>query len=128
MDKTELERVQRYLRTLFNNPQIKIAARAKTKDVAEVFLGEEFIATLDRDEEDGELSYHFRMTVRDTDAPGYLRTKFGNPQFKVVPFPKSKDTSEVYLGEESIGTLTKDEEGGKLSQNFRMAIFDTDLE
>lgn len=128
MDKTELERVQRYLRTLFGNPQIKVTARAKSKDQAEVYLGDEFIASLDKDEEDGELSYHFRMAVREADAPSYLRTKFGNPQFKIVAFPKSKDTSEVYLGEESIGTLTKDMEGGKLAQNFRMAIFDTDLD
>ncbi len=128
MDKTEIEQVQRYMRNLFNNPQINVAARAKPKGSAEVFLGEEAIGTLDKDEEDGELSYHFRMPVLDKDAPSYLRTKFGNPKFKVVAFAKSKDTAEVYLGEDSIGTLTKDEEKGKVVQNFRMAIFETDLE
>ncbi|OZA75774.1 MAG: hypothetical protein B7X76_11440, partial [Azorhizobium sp. 39-67-5] len=53
MEKTELERVQRYLRTLFGNPQIKVTARPKKKDSAEVYLGDEFIGVLFKDEEDG---------------------------------------------------------------------------
>ncbi|MGU3495349.1 DUF3126 family protein [Xanthobacteraceae bacterium A53D] len=67
MDKTELERVQRYLRTLFGNPQIKVQARPKKKDSAEVYLGDEFIGVLSKDDEDDELSYHFQMAILDTD-------------------------------------------------------------
>ena len=67
MEKTELERVQRYLRTLFGNPQIKVQARPKKKDSAEVYLGEEFIGVLFKDEEDGDLSYNFQMAILDTD-------------------------------------------------------------
>lgn len=44
-------------------------SRAKPEGSAEVFLGEEAIGTLDKDEEDGELSYHFRMPVLDKGAP-----------------------------------------------------------
>ena len=67
MDKTEIERVQRYLRTLFGNPQIKVMARAKKKDSAEVYLGEEFIGVLFKDDEDEDLSYNFQMAILDTD-------------------------------------------------------------
>ncbi|QRG04908.1 DUF3126 family protein [Xanthobacter dioxanivorans] len=67
MDKTELERVQRYLRTLFGNPQIKIVAFPRSKDSAEVYLGEESIGVLSKDEEDGELSYNFNMAILDID-------------------------------------------------------------
>ena len=67
MEKTELERVQRYLRTLFVNPQIKVTARPKKKDSAEVYLGEEFIGVLFKDEEDGDLSYNFQMAILDSD-------------------------------------------------------------
>lgn len=67
MDKTEIERVQRYLRTLFGNPQIKVMARPKKKDSAEVYLGEEFIGVLFKDEEDGDLSYNFQMAILDAD-------------------------------------------------------------
>lgn len=67
MDKTELERVQRYLRTLFGNPQIKVQGRPKKKDSAEVYLGDEFIGVLFKDEEDDELSYNFQMAILDSD-------------------------------------------------------------
>ncbi|WP_341992548.1 DUF3126 family protein [Azorhizobium sp. AG788] len=67
MEKTEIERVQRYLRTLFGNPQIKVTPRHKKKDSAEVYLGEEFIGVLFKDEEDDELSYNFQMAILDSD-------------------------------------------------------------
>jgi hypothetical protein len=67
LEKTELERVQRYLRTLFGNPQIKVTARTKKKDSAEVYLGEEFIGVLYRDDEDDDLSYNFQMAILDSD-------------------------------------------------------------
>ncbi|MDI4656096.1 DUF3126 family protein [Xanthobacter autotrophicus] len=67
MEKTELERVQRYLRTLFGNPQIKVTARPKKKDSAEVYLGEEFIGVLYKDDEDDDLSYNFQMAILDSD-------------------------------------------------------------
>jgi len=67
LEKAELERVQRYLRTLFGNPQIKVTARPKKKDSAEVYLGDEFIGVLFKDDEDGDLSYNFQMAILDTD-------------------------------------------------------------
>ncbi|WP_454917498.1 DUF3126 family protein [Xanthobacter sediminis] len=67
MDKKELESVQRYLRNLFGNPQIKVMARPKKKDSAEVYIGEEFVGVLFEDKEDGELSYNFQMAILDTD-------------------------------------------------------------
>ncbi len=67
MEKTEIERVQRYLRTLFGNPQIKVTARPKKNDSAEVYLGEEFIGVLFKDDEDDELSYNFQMAILDSD-------------------------------------------------------------
>ena len=67
MEKTEIERVQRYLRTLFGNPQIKVTARPKKKDSAEVYLGEEFIGVLYKDDEDDDLSYNFQMAILDSD-------------------------------------------------------------
>lgn len=67
MEKTEIERVQRYLRTLFGNPQIKVTPQPKKKDMAEVYLGEDFVGTLYRDDEDDEISYNFQMAILDSD-------------------------------------------------------------
>ncbi len=67
MDKQELAKLQAYLRRVFENPKIRVEARPRKKDSAEVFIGDEFIAVIFRDEEDGELSYNFQMAILDYD-------------------------------------------------------------
>ncbi len=67
MDKRELERVQSYMRGLFQNQTVRIVARPRKDDSAEVYLGEEFIGVLFRDDEDGDLSYNFQMAILATD-------------------------------------------------------------
>ena len=67
MEKKDLERVQSYMRRLFTNTQLRVVARPKKKDSAEVYLGDEFIGVLFEDKEDGELSYNFQMAILDTD-------------------------------------------------------------
>ncbi|MEE8578924.1 MAG: DUF3126 family protein, partial [Hyphomicrobium sp.] len=39
----------------------------KKTDSAEVFIGDEFIAVLFREDEDGEISYQFQMAILDLD-------------------------------------------------------------
>ena len=58
----------------------------------------------------------------------YIRRLFGNTKLRIVPRPKKKDSADVLIGEEFIGVLFVDEEGGKRSYNFEMAILDLDLE
>jgi hypothetical protein len=67
LDKRELDRVQSYLRKLFQNQTFRIVARPRKDDSAEVYLGEEFIGVVFRDDEDGELSYNFQMAILETD-------------------------------------------------------------
>lgn len=62
---TDLQKAAAYLRTLLGNPDIKVLARPKKKDSAEVFVGEEFIAVLFL-EENGK-SFAFQMAILDTD-------------------------------------------------------------
>jgi hypothetical protein len=63
----ELKKVERYLRRLFNNQTIAVKARPRKDDSAEVFIGEEFIGVIYRDDEDDELSYNFTMAILDAD-------------------------------------------------------------
>jgi hypothetical protein len=65
--KQDVPRLQKYLRKVFKNEGVRVVAHAKKKDMAEVFMGEEFLATLYRDEEDGEVSYQFQMAILDLD-------------------------------------------------------------
>lgn len=67
MEKPDIQRVEKYLRTLFKNTDIKLMARARKKDSAEVFIGEEFIGLIHEDKDDGDLSYNFTMAILDTD-------------------------------------------------------------
>jgi hypothetical protein len=63
----ELKKVERYLRRLFANESIAVRARPRKDDSAEVFVGEEFVGVIYRDDEDEELSYNFSMAILDYD-------------------------------------------------------------
>lgn len=63
----ELKKVEAYLRRLFGNQTISVKARPRKDDSAELFIGEEFIGIVYRDDEDEELSYNFSMAILATD-------------------------------------------------------------
>ena len=67
MNKEELEQLQAYLRKTFGTPNLNVRGRQKKTDSAEVFIGDEFIAVLFREDEDGEISYQFQMAILDVD-------------------------------------------------------------
>jgi hypothetical protein len=58
----------------------------------------------------------------------FLRAKFELPSISVRKRPQKNDSAEVYIGEEFVGVIFRDEEDGELSYNFSMAILDFDLE
>jgi hypothetical protein len=58
----------------------------------------------------------------------FFRAKFELPAMSVRKRPQKNDSAEVYIGEEFIGVIFRDEEDGELSYNFSMAILDFDLE
>ncbi len=58
----------------------------------------------------------------------FLRGKFELAAISVRKRPQKDDSAEVYIGEEFIGVVFRDEEDGELSYNFSMAILDFDLE
>ncbi len=58
----------------------------------------------------------------------FFREKFNNAGLSVRGRPQKKDSGELYIGDEFIGVIFRDEEDGELSYNFSMAILDMDLE
>ncbi|WP_375459747.1 DUF3126 family protein [uncultured Enterovirga sp.] len=70
MDKTEIAKLERYLREKFANKSIKIAARPKKSDSADVYLGDEQIGTVSLDDEDGDRSFVLTMPILDVDLEG----------------------------------------------------------
>ena len=67
MIKNDIPKLQKYLRRIFRTEALRIVAQPKKKDMAEVFIAEEFIATLYREEEDGEVSFQLQMAILDMD-------------------------------------------------------------
>jgi len=67
MNKAELLKLQTYFRRLFGNANIKVVARPKKTDSAEVMIGDEFLGILSLDNEDGDRSFAFTMSILDID-------------------------------------------------------------
>jgi len=67
MDKTELLKLQDYLRRLYGNASIKVVARPRKTDSAEVMIGDEFVGIISLDDEDGDRSFVFTMSILEDD-------------------------------------------------------------
>ena len=63
MDKTELAKLERFLRKTFSNHTLRVQARPKKTDSAEVYVGDEFIGVIFVDDEDGDRSFNFQMAI-----------------------------------------------------------------
>ena len=130
VDRAELDRLQSYLQRMLN-PEISLAARARVENMAEMVLGDEPIGRVTVDDEDGDRSYNVTVPVEMPSATPNLneviRAKFGNQKLRVVPRPKKTDSSEIYLDDEYIAILFRDDASGR-SWTFEMAVLDIDLE
>jgi len=69
MDDPELARVQKYLQNKFGNQNIRLRERMQSDGSVEVYLGEEFIGVIYKDEEEGDISYDFNMSILEIDLP-----------------------------------------------------------
>lgn len=67
MDRKEILKLERYMRSTFRLDTIEVRQRPQKDDSAEVYIGDEFIGVLFRDDEDDELSYSFQMAILDFD-------------------------------------------------------------
>jgi len=67
VDALEIKKLDTYLKKLFGNARVRVVARPKKDDSAEVYIGEEFIGVLFVDDEDDDKSYNFQMAILETD-------------------------------------------------------------
>lgn len=63
----EMSRLQKYLHSKFGHSGFALKMRDKAGDSVEVLLNGEFIALLYKNEDDGEVSYDFNMSILDID-------------------------------------------------------------
>ncbi len=69
MNKTDVERVQTYLRRLLGPARINIIPPSKAGLSVEVAVDDEVIGTIHKDTEEGETSYSVHLTILEEDLP-----------------------------------------------------------
>lgn len=69
MTPTDIARVETYLKRVLGNPRIAIVPPQRKGATVEVTVDGEFLATLHRDDDDGEVSYAVTMTILEEDLP-----------------------------------------------------------
>lgn len=67
MQVIEAAQCQEFLRNKFGTERIKVIPPKKAGQPVEVHIGDEFIGVLHKDEDEGEVCYHFQMTILDID-------------------------------------------------------------
>lgn len=67
MKPEEIRKLEAYFKRTFQNPNLKVRARPQKKDSCELYIGDEFLGIIFRDEDEGELSYNFSMAILDID-------------------------------------------------------------
>ncbi|ATP13136.1 hypothetical protein BHOIPH791_03520 [Bartonella henselae] len=67
MNADEIKKLDNYLKNTFQNSALQVRARPKKGDSCEVYIGDEFLGVIYRDEEENELSYNFSMAILDID-------------------------------------------------------------
>ncbi|HEY3847659.1 MAG TPA: DUF3126 family protein [Acetobacteraceae bacterium] len=69
MKASDIARVEAYLRTTLGSNRISIEAPKTRGASVEIRAGKEFLGTLHRDEDDGEVSYSVHITILEEDLP-----------------------------------------------------------
>ena len=67
MTRDEILKLERYLKKVFRLSELQVRQRPRKEDSAEVYIGEEFIGVLFRDDDEGEIAYQFQMAILDYD-------------------------------------------------------------
>ncbi len=70
----DIRQLDAYLKRKFDNERVRVVARPKKKDSAEVYIGTEYIGVLFFDEKDARSSYfELPILAMDLDEPGLLK-------------------------------------------------------
>jgi Protein of unknown function (DUF3126) len=69
MTAADIARVEAYLGTALGSSRVHIRVPRNHSASVEVMAGDEFLGTLHRDEEDGEVSFSLHITILEEDLP-----------------------------------------------------------
>ena len=129
MDKAEIVKLREFLRTSFGAPALQVTPSSKSRDAADVSLGERKIGAITVDDEDGDRSFSFEMKVPVGRAvlQDYLQKLFENDKLKVMARMKKTNSVELNNGPDFLGVVSADDPKDS-SFTLQMAILDIDLD
>ncbi len=67
MNSDEILKIEAFLRAKFSKADIKLKPRVETKDSVEIIIDDETLGIIFKDDEDGDVCYHFQMTILSED-------------------------------------------------------------
>ena len=129
MDKTELRKLQAYVRQAFDNEGIRVSLDPKDIEAAAVTFGERQIAKIVVDDEDGDRSFSLEMKLpvgREV-LQEYLRRLFETEKLTIASRMKKNDSVELNNGEDFLGIISADDPKCN-TYTLQIAILDFDLE
>jgi len=129
MDKTELRKLQAFVRKAFDNEGIRVSLDPKDVEAAVVTFGERQIAKIIVDDEDGDRSFSLEMKLpvgREV-LQEYLRRLFETEKLTIASRMKKNDSVELNNGEDFLGIISADDPKCN-TYTLQIAILDFDLE
>jgi hypothetical protein len=129
MDKTELRKLQAYVRQAFDNEGIRVSLDPKDIEAAAVTFGERQIAKIVVDDEDGDRSFSLerKLPVGREVLQDYLRRRFETEKLTIASRMKKNDSVELNNGEDFLGIISADDPKCN-TYTLQIAILDFDLE
>ena len=129
MDKSEIHKLQAFMRRSFGNETIRVAVDPRHVEKAEMHFGERKLASISVDDEDGDRSFSLdmRIPVGRAVLQEYLQKLFDNPKLKVHGRLKKNDSVELNNGDDFLGIISADDPQGS-SYTLQMAVLDFDLD
>lgn len=136
MNDTDIKRVESHLKRTFNTGGIQLKAGSRPGGPANVHMKDALIGVVFMDEDD-DGSFMFEMGVKSSEAVSLddagrkhvesrLNQIFDTGGIHLKARPRQNDSAEVYVGDEFIAVIFKDEdESGAFM--FEMAILAEDL-
>ena len=67
LTETEMNKIQQYLRQLFWNPDITLCPGSAKDSPAEVYIGKEFVGVIYKNDDEGEISFDWNMSILNDD-------------------------------------------------------------
>lgn len=131
LKQSEIDSLTRYLCRLFSTNELAVLQHPEADDQALVAIGQEFFARIERDEDEGELSYSFTKEVPDQphdEMDAHFKVIFNSHSVEVRRRVNKTDSTEVYKSDEFLGVIYDDDDNPEGKQVFNMAILDIDLD